>query len=156
MAASFREATRRLTRIPEERLAEARSIYGRFLCYDERTSTTRRKRQDIYLPSQCDCPATVTEPCHFFACLDVAVIQFIAGFGNSRGQSGFDSPCIGFIVDTTGSMEAEIAAARDIILQFMRSQADSTYCYVLVPFNDHGVGHPMSKSRFQRLPLIEL
>lgn len=144
LTATFREMMSQLHRIPEERLAQARSIYGKFLCYNERAeppATTRRGKRQTNLPTRCSCPAIVTQPCEFFACLNVSVVKFIAGFGNTFG----DLACIGFIVDTTGSMWEEITAARRIILQFMRSQADSTFCYVLVPFNDHGFGHPRSK-----------
>lgn len=141
LAASFREVKRTLNRA--ESLTRARSIYGRFLCYNELTElhpTGRAKRQAfIGLPSACvdhGCPELITEPCHFFACLDVSDVVHITGFGNT--YESFDSnPCIAFIVDTTGSMAVEIAAARRVVLQFMRSQADSTSCYLLVPFNDY-------------------
>ena len=136
LAASFDEVTQGLSTISTESLSQARSIYGELLCYQEKQRTTRRKkRQDeVVSPSECACPEELTEPCHFFACLRlrVSVIKHIMGFGNSAlGQ-----PCIGFLVDTSGSMHDEIAAAKRVILQFIASQADSTVCYLLVPFND--------------------
>ena len=145
LAATFRELTRGLNSIRRDNLTQARDIYGKFLCYEEKRGGARRKRQsaDAYnTPTECECPESgVTEPCHFFACLNVSVIKFISGFGNSK----FEQPCIGFIIDTTGSMWNEIEAARRVILQFIKSQADSTDCYLLVPFNDHGVNNSNSK-----------
>ena len=47
-----------------------------------------------------------------------------------------NEPCIGFALDTTASMAAEIAAAQRVIRTFLRSQADATTCYIFVPFND--------------------
>ena len=41
-------------------------------------------------------------------------------------------------MDATESTSEEIAVARRVILQFIKSQADSTVCYLLVPFNDFG------------------
>ena len=139
LAASFDEVTQGLSTISTESLSQARSIYGELLCYQEKKRTTRRKkRQDeVVSPSECACPEELTEPCHFFACLSVSVIQHIMGFGNSA----LDQPCIGFLVDTSGSMGAEIAAAKRVILQFIKSQADSTVCYLLVPFNDFDDSH---------------
>lgn len=139
LAAIFNELTMGLNSIRKENLTRARDIYGKFLCLQEKAGDSRRKRDT----SKCDCPESgVSQPCHFFACLEEPVTKFIMGFGNSLAEQ----PCIGFIIDTTGSMSAEIAAARRVILQFIKSQADSTWCYLLVPFNDHGsLGHPNSK-----------
>ena len=140
LAAKFRELTRGPNGIHahKEALDEARDIYGKFLCYHEKAAGGRRKRQaPVAVPShavtRCNCPAVVSKPCHFFACLEVTETKFIMGFGNSLYTLG----CIGFIVDTSGSMTDEIAATRRIILQFIKSQADSTTCYLLVPFNDN-------------------
>ena len=152
LANSFRALTRRLNTITAENITQARAIYGRFLCYNEReesSSGLKRKRQtgSFIATSSCTrqaCPAIVTNPCQFFACLSVSVFEYIAGFGNVIDDDD-DYPCIGFVVDTTGSMSDEIAAARRVILQVMRSQADSTVCYLLVPFNDISEGHPLSK-----------
>ena len=135
LAATFRKLTLGLNSIRRKDLAQARDIYGKFLCYEGKKGGTRQKRQsDIFIPSECECPNSgVTEPCHFFVCLDSSVTKFIMGFGNSIDNT----PCIGFIVDTTGSMWNEIEAVKRVILQFIKSQADSTHCYLLVPFNDY-------------------
>ena len=136
LATSFKELTRRLTTINTEDLSKVRAIYGRFLCYSEREETFSRRRRQT-----CECPGEVTLSCHFYACLTALEIETIMGFGNDF----IGTPCIGFAVDTTGSMSGEIASARRVILEFIKTQADSTWCYVLVPFNDLGVGHPMSE-----------
>ena len=138
-------------RISSEDLTEARSLYGELLCYFEqdrsRSSSDERvrgKRQDDgsglgYTPTECDCPDTVTEPCHFFACITVTQAIFIMGFGQIVD---FDhEPCIGFAIDTTGSMWDEIHAAQRVIRTFLRSQGDATVCYLLIPFNDYGPSH---------------
>ena len=133
LAASFDEVTQGFNIMSAESLSQARSIYGELLCYQEKQSIAGRKRRQVP-PSMCAraCPEEITDPCHFFACLSVSIIQHIMGFGNS----GVGEPCIGFLVDTTGSMSVEIAAAKRVILQFIKSQADTTNCYLLVPFND--------------------
>ena len=147
LAVTFREAMRGLSQ--PGNLARARSIYGRFLCYSNHAvppttgPVSRTKRQlEQGLPTTCpdyNCNEVVTEPCHFFRCLHTLEIEYITGFGNvfSPDPSNLIEPCIGFVVDTTGSMGSEIEAARNVILQFMEAQADSTVCYMLVPFNDY-------------------
>ena len=139
LATSFKELTRRLTTISTEDLSKVRAIYGRFLCYSESEETSSRRRRQIV--TECECPGEVTLSCHFYACLTALEIETIIGFGTDIDRT----PCIGFAVDTTGSMGGEIASARRVILEFIKTQADNTWCYVLVPFNDLGVGHPMSE-----------
>ena len=140
LAGEFGALTDQLNDITQEALNKARDIFGKFLCFSEKETIAQRVRRDM-APSRpvssCAldaCPATVTQPCEFFACLQTDVTKYIVGFGNS--MQGL--PCIGFVVDTTTSMAAEIASARRVILEFIKSQADSTNCYVLVEFNDYG------------------
>ncbi len=137
LAGSFSKMTK--GRISKEQISQARSIFGRFLCYRDQDESARRKRQngEEYegLTTDCHCTGTVQTPCEFFACLNVAEMEFISGFGNIYDDIA--EPCIGFVIDTTGSMQVEIEAARSVVLQFMRSQADATTCYLLVPFNDN-------------------
>ncbi len=94
-----------------------------------------RTKRIINFPEDCECPEIVTRPCEFFACLNPSEVKFIIGFG---GIIGRNEPCIGFVIDTTGSMVEEIAATKRVILTFMASQAEATECYILVPFNDYG------------------
>ena len=119
-------------------LSKARSIYGKLMCYNERARKRRRERRALehLEPTDCgsECPDKKTEPCHFFNCLDVDELELILGFGN---EFDYDiEPCIAFLIDTTGSMGGRIASAKRVIRQVLRTQRDSTACYVLVPFND--------------------
>ena len=147
LAGEFNDLTKELDGITQEALNKARDIFGKFLCFSEKETQVMRVRRDIAVPrpvSACasgPCPATVTKACEFFACLKVSVTKHIAGFGNNLQLS----PCISFVVDTTGSMGEEIASARRVILEFIKSQADSTTCYLLVEFNDYGPSNPNSK-----------
>ena len=132
--ATFRELTRGLNSIHRNDLAQARDIYGKFLCYEERRGGVRRKREKEFHHQNVSVRSKVSlNLAIFFACLDSSVTKFIIGFGNSIDNQ----PCIGFIVDTTGSMRNEIEACKCVILQFIKSQADSTNCYLLVPFNNY-------------------
>ena len=54
--------------------------------------------------------------------------------------SKYAKNCLAFVVDTTGSMANEIAAARQVITSFIQSEENIlTLCYILVPFNDFGL-----------------
>ena len=139
LAATFTKSLSSETR----NLTKARSIYGRFLCYNERAQELKRqriKRQEPHKPldpSTCDtpgCPTTIEEPCHFFNCLNVCDFGLFL-FGNVNDSE--NEPCIGFLIDTTGSMRDEIESAKVVILQFLKTQQDSAACYILVPFNDY-------------------
>lgn len=93
------------------------------------------------LRGDCTCPpdgisVDITCTCEFFACLDVEDhLGPIFGF-----SSLVQGPCLAFIVDTTGSMSAEITAIRRVIEEFLRSEeaVNELRCYILVPFNDLG------------------
>ena len=148
LKAKFNDLTHILNGLTPEKLTEARSLYGKALCYyeEDKEDIERVKRlADIYdfstafSPSVCDCPEVVSDPCEFFACITIPEVRFIMGFGQVLNSQ--HDPCIGFALDTTGSMKNETEAAKRVIRTFLRSQADATICYVLVPFNDYGVGH---------------
>ena len=118
----------------------AQTIFGQFLCYSElenkKNSNTRFKRRaarESVLPTICECPDEVSTPCEFFACLTVEEVEVLLEFGNTD----YGEPCIAFLIDTTGSMREEIESAKNVILQFLKAQRNSTTCYMLVPFNDH-------------------
>ncbi len=133
MLSKLFEDFKRATLASRKNATNAQNIFGQFLCIRdyENTKSRRIKRQ-----STCSCPESVESACHFFACIDAKEMEVLLGFGNADS----DEPCIAFVVDTTGSMGPEITATRNVILQFLKAQADSTRCYMLVPFNDHGVG----------------
>lgn len=139
-----------------ENLQEIRTIFGELLCaesmeQDSPTSSTGTTR----CPSRedCTCPpaginSILTCACEFFACLDPG-----DHLGPIFGLSRQVHRCLAFIVDTTGSMSAEISAVRTIILDFVRSEEDlnEVRCYILVPFNDYG---SVSNSKQQNPSLL--
>ena len=134
------EAFKKATNIHVGNPTLAQTIFGQFLCYSElenkKNSSTRFKRQvatEIFEPTICECPDEVSTPCDFFACLTVEEVEILLGLGNSN----VGEPCIAFLIDTTGSMGNQIVSAKNVILQFIKAQKDSTTCYMLVPFNDH-------------------
>ena len=130
----------------EANIEELRGIFGKMLCLSERSHTEEeRKRREI---SDCACPedGVLACVCEFFACLDPDDdIKPIFGLADIDVPEGF--PCLAFTVDTTGSMEAEIAAVKDVVENILASEEDGLGCYVLQPFNDYAVGRfdPRSK-----------
>ena len=122
-----------------------RSTIGKLLCVDSRVTISpvpvrgRRQSSDCLLPGPCTCPpggitGELFCPCQFFKCLDPGdVFEPILGFDS-------DEECLAFAIDTTGSMRDQIGAAKEIILNFVRSEEEigTLGCYVLVPFNDVG------------------
>ncbi len=111
-------------------LQDLQKTFGEILCLD--SDTSKMKRQP------CTCPAggldggLVTTTCQFFRCLDPKDdYKPLFGFDFAKGQS------LGFVVDTTGSMAEEIAAAKEVITKLIASEEDvNVYAYVLTPFND--------------------
>ncbi len=120
-----------------------REVYGKLLCLEEFAGITKRA-VDLETCSQ------ATSIMKLYKCLDdrdndtIACIFNISPRRSCRNSvaafSGRSrSNCIAFVVDTTGSMADEIAAARDIITNFIQSEEDIfTLCYILVAFNDYG------------------
>ena len=71
----------------------------------------------------------------FFCCLQAADVRDL--FGIESMITTLDAvPCLAFVVDTTGSMSAEIDAVQGLINAFV-DPADPV-CYILVDFNDIG------------------
>ena len=71
----------------------------------------------------------------FFCCLQAADVRDL--FGIESMVTTLDAvPCLTFVVDTTGSMSAEINAVQGLINGFV-DPADPV-CYILVDFNDIG------------------
>lgn len=142
LAATFAESV--TPRIRGTDLPKARSIYGKLLCYYERAHAQTKPRRvkrghNIRNVLSCDptCPSSITTPCHFFNCLtDKELERFF--FGNDDSQAA----CIGFLIDTSGSMSDEIASAKRVIRQFLKTQRSSTVCYLLVPFNNWDIVRP--------------
>ena len=128
---------------------ELRRIFGEMLCIKfSDDPSARRKRQDPLDAGPCAgvvCPVGgfdyVLEACEFFVCLDNDIenkygerLEAVFGFLNIDTPL----PCLGFVVDTTGSMRSEIRAVQDLILSFVSSEQDEPACYVITPFNDYG------------------
>ena len=124
-----------------------RSAYGKLLCLNStinsQTGDSSRKRRDFSDGDKCECPPdgldsdfTFCDFCDFYACLISDVIKDI--FFGSRFDVQLQ--CLAFVIDTTGSMSSEINTAKDIILNFTRSEQDigEDGCYMLVEFNDVG------------------
>ena len=144
-------------------LLKLRIIFGKMLCIKDEIeklkSKGRERRQEPIpecggfgtpclerTPEECTCPSEectcpsggvygdcIFCPCEFFRCLDPDdVLKPILGFVAEEIQ------CLAFVVDTTGSMEDEIAAAQEIIRSFIRSEEElnEVGCYILMPFND--------------------
>ena len=163
LAAEFENATFG----PDVDLTTARSAFGKLLCLNTREDNAgvgaRRRRQtnnEKCENTMCSQDALdegldkVVTVCEFFACLqaksreDIKQIGPVFGFASAIGR---DDECLAFIVDTTGSMGAEINAAKQIILNFIASEdnAGELQCYVLVPFNDYDDVDPSQPGKHQ-------
>lgn len=117
--------------------------YGKVLCLQDLKSiqgnSDKQKRSSHIL----DCVSASTILA-LYDCLDPHdVWPCIFNIDPSSGDCPYNTlesqpyNCLAFVVDTTGSMSQEIAAARNIINQFIQSEKNIlTYCYVLVGFND--------------------
>ena len=133
-------------------VVELRGIFGKMMCLSEKEHEDRKRmRRDSYCPDRKDCKCPGNESliicvCEFFDCLDPEDnIKPIMGISYIPDIS---VPCLAFIVDTTGSMETEISAVKEVIRTFLSSE-EGTYtskrlygpgCYVLQPFNDYKNG----------------
>ena len=69
----------------------------------------------------------------FFCCLQASHVKELFGI-ISQVATLNSIPCLAFVVDTTGSMSAEIARVRSLVHGFV-NPADPV-CYILVDFND--------------------
>ncbi len=117
-------------------LEDLRRVFGKILCIHSEASG--RKRRGTLCPDPCTCPAGGLKGgdflcvCQFFRCLDPNDDwQPLFGFVYDIGQS------LGFVVDTTGSMGDEIAAAKQVITNLIASEENvDVLAYVLTPYND--------------------
>ena len=136
----------------ERNIEEIRDIFGKMLCLNERSHTEKkRKKRDFHCPERrdCTCPDSGKPGCvcEFFACLDPDNdLQPI--FGLFDVPVGL--PCLAFTVDTTGSMAGEINAVKEVVRNFLASEEDDPFCYVLQPFNDYANGIFDRASKFYR------
>ena len=133
----------RFSRLSLSEANELRKIFGEILCIrTSAESSARKKRQDPCAGTMCpargfDDPS-LTE-CQFFECLDNDIedrygTRLEVVFNFLDVASPF--PCLGFVVDTTGSMADEIRAVQNLIMAFISSEQDEPACYVITQFND--------------------
>lgn len=134
----------------------AREIFGRLLCLqnfgtspNDTSSSSRKKRADVDLLA-CARTSSIRK---LYDCLDqqdqLDCIFNINRFRRCPGrgpnsptssQSSQRNNCLGFVVDTTGSMSEELAHVKTVIQRFIASEENGlTFCYVLVPFNDYSM-----------------
>ena len=81
----------------------------------------------------------------FYQCIHSNDLQPIFGLGpivNIDGEDVALKRCIGFVVDTTGSMGSEISYVKELIIDFLESESTLPACYALVDFNDYGYSTP--------------
>ena len=119
-------------------IAQLRDVFGRMLCISHQDGK-RKRRESMHDCPNCTCPTNGKFGncvCEFFACLDPNddLKPILGLYAIDPGYIGF--PCLALVVDTTGSMQNEIEAAKVVIRNFLSSEEDGPGCYVLQPFND--------------------
>ena len=106
-------------------ISQARQLLGKLLCLQDllEGNMTRRKRQSSPIDDLND----------FFDSLDgdmaAAPIFGISIFAAAP-------PTLAFVVDDTGSMSEEIAAVRELVRSFIRTERTQPIAYILTTFND--------------------
>ena len=125
-----------------------RKLYGQLSCLKDFSNNKElTKRQTGNRLSECASKPTIRE---LYDCLEPDDLSCIfhlerdcarAMASNQGIIRTFPDPsdCVGFVVDTTGSMSDEIESVKEVIQNFTASEQDTlTLCYTLVPFNDFG------------------
>ena len=140
--------------LPLSETHELRKIFGEMLRLKNEGRSRRIKKQLYASDSDYDydydycagvvCPdegfaGVVDDVCEFFACLESDIenrygtrLEAIFGFLHVDAPL----PCLGFVVDTTGSMGQEIKAVQNLVMGFVSSEKDEPACYVINQFND--------------------
>lgn len=93
----------------------------------------------------------------FYACVHSDDLRPIFGIGPTAtigGETVILKRCIGFVVDTTGSMSSEISYVRQLILDFLTSESIVPACYALVDFNDYGYSSPEQSKKYEPIHLL--
>ena len=103
----------------------------------EADNSTRSRRST---PTDCSDLYSITVRA-FYECISSDDLEPIFGLGpfgrDEQGRRVHETKrCVGFVVDTTGSMAGEINEARNNIKKFIQSEQDLPACYVLIEFND--------------------
>ena len=150
-------------------LPEIRRIFGRLTCiietysYEQLTNDTSSvpsiapSSSTVVLPSPTPIPSNVSSiNCTdlggtyisvtvFYECVHSEDLRPIFGIGpivTIDDEIVILKRCIGFVVDTTGSMSYEISYVRQLILNFTNSESILPACYALVDFNDYDLPSP--------------
>ena len=115
-----------------------RQLFGKLICLKNFNSENDLKRKRNI---QCASSHDIIE---FYNCLnpnDTACIFYLNSICKSEDATDLKKSinCLGFMVDTSGSMGPEISAVRDIVNHFVAAQENYlTLCYLLVTFSDSG------------------
>ena len=115
-----------------------RNLYGTLMCWKIFESTSGA-------PDLGTCAAE-TNSTGLYNCLDPdsrkCVFQLDSECSGDRiSVSPVD--CLGFVVDTSGSMGSEIDEVKNVIKSFIQAEENRyTLCYILVPFNDYNYRTP--------------
>lgn len=120
-----------------------RKLYGQLSCLKDFSNNKElTKRQTGNRLSECASKPTIRE---LYDCLEPddlsCIFHLETKCARARNQRFIrfsrSSDCVGFVVDTTGSMSEEIESVKEVIQNFTASEQDTlTLCYTLVPFND--------------------
>ena len=139
------ELSQQFATLPLTEVQELQRIFGKMLCINSYgpSAGRKRKKKDTHCLVTCPCPledfVKVDCPCGFFACL-------LKYFNTARGKSvfGFSTfdddgfRCLGFVLDTSGSMTNELEAVKKLTSFFVAKEQDEPACYVITPFNNFG------------------
>ena len=126
-------------------IERVREIYGQLSCVGNFSVNSRKKRAEsdetIALLNRCSQKDSIAD---LYNCLNESLQQCIFSLNDcsdSTNNGRLPVNCVGFVIDTTGSMGGEIADARSVITSFIQSEANvDVRCYTLVAFNDYDSG----------------
>ena len=120
-------------------ITTVRELYGQLSCLKNFSQSPQSNKSDV------SCASTKTLKA-LYDCINQDDLQCIFNLNDPINCSTAadlsvkeKKHCLGFAVDTTGSMGEEISHAREVVKSFIASDENTiTLCYVLVPFNDYG------------------
>ena len=114
-----------------------RNFYGKLVCL---------KFFESGSPDLGACAAE-TNSSGLYNCLDPdsrnCIFHLDSEYSDVVMDSESPADCLGFVVDTTGSMGSEIEEVKNVIKSFIQAEENRhTLCYTLVPFNDYSYRTP--------------
>ena len=129
-----------------------REIFGQLTCLKNFSTNNAIKKRDatIMLLTKCGGKTSLK---NLYECLNESLQQCIFSLSGSCTEDQANAEkltsCIGFVVDTTGSMGEEIDDARTVITNLVQSEANNNIrCYVLVGFNDYDDTDDLYNSKY--------